>query len=210
MRVMAVLSDLTGRSTRRIIAILREQVWHGLAGAELARDVSLGGRSVESARTQMSSIEHDGDAARARLVRALTRTVVTPVDREDLFRISRSIDDVLDSLRDLVRQLDLFDVQPREVSGPLGSVVDTLHVLDRAIGSLATPTRQAGTDVLAIRKASNQIRLGVLEGTAAALAQGLTVESLYRVELFRRIEKVDSHIRAVADALADAYIKRGH
>ena len=39
---------------------------------------------------------------------SLAGVLVTPVDREDLFRLSRSIDDVLDNLRDFVREWDLY------------------------------------------------------------------------------------------------------
>ena len=37
--------------------------------------------------------------------------LIAPIDREDLFRLSRSIDDVLDNLRDFTREWDLFGIE---------------------------------------------------------------------------------------------------
>jgi uncharacterized protein len=51
-------------------------------------------------------VEHRGDRARGGFVHALA----PPLDREDLFRVSRSVDDVLDNLRDFARELELFAV----------------------------------------------------------------------------------------------------
>ena len=59
----------------------------------------------------MTDIEQRGDRLRAELVWRLEGVLVAPIDREDLFRLSRSIDDVLDNLRDFVREWDLFDVE---------------------------------------------------------------------------------------------------
>ena len=55
------------------------------------------------AHERIAEIEQRGDAMRAELVTRLSGVLVAPIDREDLFRLSRSIDDVLDNLRDFVR-----------------------------------------------------------------------------------------------------------
>lgn len=56
----------------------------------------------------MRDLDHAGDIARAWLITELATVLSTPVDVEDLFRISRSVDDVLNNLRDFVQECDLY------------------------------------------------------------------------------------------------------
>jgi predicted phosphate transport protein (TIGR00153 family) len=50
----------------------------------------------EAQAKRVQSIEKEADELRRVLIDELNRTFVTPIDREDLFALSRTIDDVLD------------------------------------------------------------------------------------------------------------------
>ncbi len=50
----------------------------------------------ETQAKRVQSIEKEADELRRILIDELNRTFVTPIDREDLFALSRTIDDVLD------------------------------------------------------------------------------------------------------------------
>lgn len=50
----------------------------------------------EAKAKRVQSIEKEADELRRVLIDELNRTFVTPIDREDLFALSRTIDDVLD------------------------------------------------------------------------------------------------------------------
>ncbi len=52
--------------------------------------------SDEAQAKRVQSIEKEADELRRILIDELNRTFVTPIDREDLFALSRTIDDVLD------------------------------------------------------------------------------------------------------------------
>ena len=107
--VRRVLADLTGRSHRRTIDILLPRSsTRRSSGVEVAVRLADGALVPGAARAAMADVEHEGDAQRAALVAELSASLTTPIDREDLYRFSRSVDDVLDNLRDLVRETDLF------------------------------------------------------------------------------------------------------
>ena len=50
--------------------------------------------------------EKEADEARRILIDELNRTFVTPFDREDIFALSRAIDDVLDYAYSTVNEMD--------------------------------------------------------------------------------------------------------
>lgn len=60
--------------------------------------------AFEERLTAMHAIEHEGDGKKHEMSRALARAFVTPVDREDLALISQNIDDVTDSIEEVLQR----------------------------------------------------------------------------------------------------------
>jgi predicted phosphate transport protein (TIGR00153 family) len=56
--------------------------------------------------------EKDADEVRRILIDDLNRTFVTPMDREDIFALSRAIDDVMDYAYTTVDEMQVLDVEP--------------------------------------------------------------------------------------------------
>jgi hypothetical protein len=57
-------------------------------------------------------IEDEADELRLILIDELNRTFVTPIDREDIFSLSRAIDDVVDYARSTVEEMNTLGLQP--------------------------------------------------------------------------------------------------
>lgn len=155
----------------------------------------------------MVDIEHDGDEHRRRVVEILSRSFTTPIDREDLFRLSRSIDDVLDNIRDFTREYDLLQHRPdhllMEVLQGVASAVEDLRTAVTRLGERrASGTRHA----LQVRK--NDIRARYQSAIAALLTRPMSTELLKRRELLRRLDVVGLRLGEAADALADGAVKR--
>ncbi|MDX1378482.1 MAG: DUF47 family protein, partial [Anaerolineales bacterium] len=56
--------------------------------------------------------EKEADEVRRILIDELNRTFITPFDREDIFSLSRSIDDVVDYADTTVSEMAVLDVKP--------------------------------------------------------------------------------------------------
>lgn len=56
--------------------------------------------------------EKEADAVRRELVDDINRTFITPIDREDLYRLSSSVDDLADYAWTTVKELRIYDIQP--------------------------------------------------------------------------------------------------
>jgi len=211
-----VLRELTGRSNADFTDDLEAQLEACLEGARLAHRCALGEVGAGEALTEMIDIEHRGDRRRAELVEALAQAIVTPIDREDLFRVSRSIDDVLDNLRDFVREVELFG-EPA-ASGPFGGVteaiIEAVIELQKAVAHLAGSPDHVIDASLAAKKRGNQIRHLYEQAMARLLAddearRGETIHSVLRTrELLRRLDVVGLRLGEAADALSDGMMKR--
>ena len=56
--------------------------------------------------------ENAADEARRILINELNKTFITPFDREDIFALSRAIDDVLDYGYSTVMEMEILKVRP--------------------------------------------------------------------------------------------------
>jgi uncharacterized protein Yka (UPF0111/DUF47 family) len=158
----------------------------------------------------MAGIEHQGDLLRAKFVGKLAHVLVAPIDREDLFRLSRSIDDVLDNLRDFVREWDLFDVSTKDPYGALlEATTAALEDLHRAVRTIARdPKKLTSRTALATKKSANEIRRLYDEELARLFQRKLSMKVLKIRELLRRLDVVGLRLNEAADVLADAAVKR--
>ncbi|MCL5807843.1 MAG: DUF47 family protein, partial [Deltaproteobacteria bacterium] len=59
---------------------------------------------------QVKKCEVEADDLRLMLIQALDKTFVTPLDREDIFDLSRAIDDIMDYANSTVLEMDIYEV----------------------------------------------------------------------------------------------------
>jgi predicted phosphate transport protein (TIGR00153 family) len=76
---------------------------------------------------RMRKCEHAGDEATHAIMRELNETFVTPFDREDIYRLASSLDDVMDYMEAAVDLVVLYNIEdlPAEIA-------DQVDVLERA------------------------------------------------------------------------------
>lgn len=157
----------------------------------------------------MRDLEHVGDERQQHVTRIIRRSFAAPIDREDMFRMSRSIDDVIDNLRDFVREYDLFELSPDALLVDVLQVVidgiESLHGAIDVLGQRVPPDHDA---TVAARK--NGIRQRYQAAMAELLSRELDAHTLKRRELLRRLDVVGLRISEAVDALADGAVKRSH
>ena len=77
----------------------------------------------ESQAKRLGQIEKEADELRRILIDDLNRTFVTPIDREDLFALSRTIDDVLDYGYTTLDEMVTLGVKPNLYLQRLASIL---------------------------------------------------------------------------------------
>src|SRR5512142_2805402 len=71
----------------------------------------------------LTAKEKEADEARRILIDELNRTFVTPIDREDIFKLSRAIDDVIDYAYSTVDEMQILEGEASEYVQKMASVL---------------------------------------------------------------------------------------
>jgi uncharacterized protein len=121
--------------------------------------------------------EAEEDELRRILIDELNRSFVTPIDREDIFALSRALDDVLDYAYTTVDEMEILKVEPtphvHRMSKVLREAAEELHL---AVQQLKTRPAIANDHAVQAKRLENQ------------------AEKMYRealVDLFDGISKVE-------------------
>lgn len=81
---------------------------------------------------QIRDYEKQADEVRRIMIDELNRTFVTPIDREDLYALSRAIDDILDYAYSTVNEMEMLKVEPnaylREMADMLKLGAEEVHL----------------------------------------------------------------------------------
>ena len=132
-----------------------------------------------------------------------------PIDREDVFRLSRSIDEVLDNLRDFVREWELYGIDGTDAyPGLLDATAAGVDDLRQAVQTIARDPRETSRSALVCKKSANEIRR-LYDVELGRLFHGeLTMDVIKVRELLRRLDVVGLRLNEAADVLSDAAVKR--
>ena len=144
---------------------------------------------------KMREAEHDGDEATHAIMRELNESFITPFDREDIYRLASSLDDVMDAMEaavDLVVLYQIGDLPPE--------VADQVDVLVRA----AELTAEAMPRLRSMKDLSEfWIELNRLENQADQVYRRLLARLFngeYDALTVMKLKEVVDQLEAAADA----------
>lgn len=152
--------------------------------------------------------EHAADRQKRRLAQALTTALTTPLEPEDIFELSRRLDEVLNAAKDTVREAELMGVAPdaamQEMACGIRTGVQSLG------GAFAAFGKRGETATVAADAATKQQR-HVERVYRAAMNALLECDDLRTVtaqrELYRRLARASDLVLGVADRVWYATLK---
>jgi predicted phosphate transport protein (TIGR00153 family) len=107
-------------------------------GAKLLQKLFDNIESVEETVAQITEIEHRGDFIVHEVTNLLPRTLITPIDGDDIQRLVSAMDDALDAIQAVAVQVSIYQIT--EVKKPArrltNLIVESSQELDKAIKSL--------------------------------------------------------------------------
>ena len=66
--------------------------------------------TVKDQMDQLHELEHEGDTKKHEITRILTKAFITPIEREDIVELSGKIDDITDSIEDVLMHIYVCQV----------------------------------------------------------------------------------------------------
>ncbi len=122
----------------RFYDFLEQQGQLALEGAQALSRFAREKVPPEEVREAVQAVEHRGDAVVHEMEETLARTFVTPIDREDLKKLSDELDDVLDLTNAAARVCVLMgiDTPTQPMLDLISQLVASTEVLARAVPHL--------------------------------------------------------------------------
>ncbi|MBA3937954.1 MAG: DUF47 family protein [Planctomycetes bacterium] len=163
-------------------------------------------------RDRVQDLEHQGDRIVHEMLEALGRTFVTPLDREDLQKLSKRLDDILDFANAAARACVLFGVEKPTSSMILLSdkLVECTTVLAETIPHLRTQSYDAVTAGAARVTQLEKDGDVVFRDAISKLFHDPTIDAkdiLREREVLDDLEKAVNRCEQVADALTSLAVK---
>jgi predicted phosphate transport protein (TIGR00153 family) len=124
--------------------LLTAQAVHLVNGASLVAELLDEDGDRDDLSKRMRAAEHEADETTHEVVRRVNSTFVTPFDREDIYALSSSLDDVMDFMEEAVDLVVLYEVDKLP-----GGVADQIEVLQRCaeLTAEAMPRLQSMKDL---------------------------------------------------------------
>lgn len=109
-------------------------------------------------RQQARQIEKEADEVQRILIHELEDTFVTPLDREDIFILSRAIDNFIDYIYDTVDELEIFHLPPSDAMMQIADLlVEMANELHLAMERLIDHPRVANEHARRIKALENKV-----------------------------------------------------
>lgn len=157
-------------------------------------------------------IEKDADEVQRILTHELEDTFVTPLDREDIFALSRAIDNFIDYMYDTVDELEILQVPPSAGLQQLAQILYEMAVeLHLALQRLEAHPRVANEHARRAKKLENRAEDAYRE-RINELFQGPediahVMEMLKTREVLRHLSNAADQGDMAADVILDIYVK---
>ena len=167
--------------------------------------------SREAAK-RVSLAEKEADELRRILVDELNRTFVTPMDREDIFALSRAIDDILDYGDSTVEEMVILDVSPNEHLHRMASLLkDAATEIHLATLRLEDHPSVAYEHAMRAKALENRVETIYREALADLFEGPATCEHIIEMlklrELYRHLSNSADRCDEAANVITDIVVK---
>ncbi|MCL4269089.1 MAG: DUF47 family protein [Anaerolineales bacterium] len=162
---------------------------------------------------ELSLKEKEADEVRRILIDELNRTFVTPFDREDIFALSRSIDDVIDYADTTVVEMEILKVAPTAYMQRIASLLkDAAYEIWHGVQRLPKHPNVAIDHAQRAKALENRVE-AVYREAVADLFKGPedihhVVEMLKLREVYRHLSNAADRGDEAANIIADIVVKK--
>ena len=161
---------------------------------------------------RVRELEKQADEERHRLIDELNRSFVTPIDREDLFALSRAIDDVLDYAYSTTNEMDILNVTPTPHLHRMAQLLaDTAQEIFHAMERLEQNPRLAGDHAMRIKAIENCMETLYAEALAGLFNEPDNLKEVVNMlkmrEIYRHMFDAIGSAEQAANIIGDIVIK---
>ena len=204
------IRDLFRKRDDLFLELLERQSAKGLeALEELQRFIEDGNR--ESAQ-RVPRIEKEADELRRIVTHELGRTFITPIDPEDIYSLSRALDEIVDYADSTVEAMSLFGIQGNAYLKQMaGMVLEGAREIHLAMVRLRDHPGVAGEHAQRARTMENRLETVYRHAVADLFRDSQSVprvvESLKYREVYRHLSNAADRFVEAADIIGHVVVK---
>jgi uncharacterized protein len=211
-RLMWRIRSIFQRRPNRFLERLYEQATLTVAGLDALLDYMKKPNARNAER--IHKLEKDADEVRRMLIDELNRTFATPMDREDIFALSRAIDDVLDYADSTIIEMEVLEVKPNSYLVRMTSLLrDAAEEICLAMERLEKHPAVTNEHAAKAKALENRME-GVYREAIADLFKGPknvdhVVDMLKLREIYRHMSNAADRGDEAANIISDIVVKMG-
>jgi predicted phosphate transport protein (TIGR00153 family) len=204
------MQKLFKKRQNTFIKLIHDQAALTLAGMEALKTYMVSQDPVAAAT--LVSKEKEADEARRILIYELNKTFITPFDREDIFALSRTIDDVIDYAYSTVIEMEVLKVEPTPYMQRMASLLrDAAYELLMAVDRFDDHAGVAGDHAQRAKALENKVE-DIYREALADLFSGAediahVVKMLKLREVYRHLSNASDRGDEAANVIADIVVK---
>jgi predicted phosphate transport protein (TIGR00153 family) len=165
-----------------------------------------------SAAARLTTAEKQADEARRILICELNKTFITPFDREDIFALSRTIDDVLDYAYSTVTEMEVLKVKPTQFMLRIASLLrDAAYELLMAVDRLEHHPEVANEHAQRAKTLENRVEDIYREALADLFSGAEDIKHVMKMlksrEVYRHLSNAADRGDEAANVIADIVVK---
>ncbi len=192
------------------ISLIHEQASLTLEGIDILKAYLT--KPDQTLADQLTAKEKEADESRRILIDELNRTFITPFDREDIFALSRTVDDVLDYAYSTMTEIVILKVEPTEYMVRICSLLrDAAFELMKAIECLQDHPGVAIEHAQRAKALENRVENVYREALADMFQETNDVSRLVTImklrEVYRHLSNAADRGDEAANVLADIVVK---
>ena len=205
------MSIFSRRKRNVFIELLIKQAEYAVEGLQTLlkyvreRDAALAQR--------VSEIEKEADETRRILIDELNRTFVTPLDREDIYALSLTVDDILDYANTTIEEMALLDIQPNSYIEPMVSLLtDAAREIHMGVMRLEEHPNVANDHAVRAKALENRMETVYREAVADLFHMPRDIDHIVEMlklrEVYRHLSNAADRGDAAANVIGDIVVKK--
>jgi predicted phosphate transport protein (TIGR00153 family) len=204
--------DLFKPRQDKFLRLLIEQAAKTMEGMEALEDYMK--NANEEAASRVTRAEKEADEVRRILIDELLHTFITPIDREDIFALSRAIDDIIDYGYTTVDEMEILDVDPdphlQHMVSKLRKAAEEIHLGVLRLQDHPNVANEHAVRAKALENEVEQIYreavADLFKGSPKNLKQ--VVKMLKLREIYRHLSNCADRGDEAANIIGDIVVKR--
>jgi predicted phosphate transport protein (TIGR00153 family) len=162
---------------------------------------------------RLNETEKEADEVRRILIDELNRTFVTPIDREDIFALSLTIDDVLDYANTTLEEMELLEIEPTQFLERMVSLLsEAAAEIHRGVIRLEDHPSVANDHAVRAKALENRTEKVYREAISDLFHMPRDVDHIVEMlklrEVYRHLSNAADRGDAAANVIGDIVVKR--